>query len=144
MIREALPQDASAIETLYRILLPEHPGVNVSPRRIEQIGGNPDSFLYVYEDNGQVVGTVHLHFCMDALSGDLPFAVIERVIIAPQLRGKGYGAALMRFAEEAAAARGALKVMLSSNSSREAAHRFYEALGYDGSGSMLFKKYIGN
>ncbi|MNI70154.1 hypothetical protein D3C73_1259480 [compost metagenome] len=48
----------------------------------------------------------------------------------------------MRHAEAAAAGRGALKVMLSSNAKRGDAHRFYERLGYDGSGSKLFKKYL--
>ena len=79
---------------------------------------------------------------MDALSADRPFGVIERVVIAPQLRVKGIGASLMKCAEEAAAARGALKVMLSSKSCRTDARRFYERLGYDGEGSKLFKKYI--
>lgn len=142
MIREALPQDAVSIEALYRILLPEDQNIHVSPGRISQIAGNPDSLLYVYEDQGEIAGTVHLHLCMDALSGDHPIAVIERVVTAPQLRGKGYGTALMRHAEETAARRGALKIMLSSNAKRGKAHRFYEKLGYDGEGSKLFKKYI--
>ncbi|MNE47984.1 aminoalkylphosphonic acid N-acetyltransferase [compost metagenome] len=130
------------IEVLYRILLPDHQDIHVSPLRISQIAGNPDSFLYVNEVAGEIAGTLHLHLCMDALSGDCPIAVIERVVTAPQLRGKGYGTALMRHAEETAASRGALKIMLSSNSSRVEAHRFYERLGYDGEGSKLYKKYI--
>ncbi|MEK3793348.1 GNAT family N-acetyltransferase [Paenibacillus sp. FSL R7-0204] len=52
-------------------------------------------------------GTVHLYLCMDALSGDRPFAVIERFVIIEKLRGKGIGASMLRFAEEAAAARSA-------------------------------------
>jgi GNAT superfamily N-acetyltransferase len=142
MIREAKPEDAAGIEKLYRILLPDHADIRVTPSRIGQITGNPDSLLFVYEEEGEVAGTVHLHLCMDALSGDRPFGVIERVVIAPQLRGKGIGALMMTHAEEAAAARGALKVMLSSKSYRRDAHRFYERLGYDGEGSKLFKKYI--
>ncbi|KHL95078.1 GCN5 family acetyltransferase [Paenibacillus sp. IHB B 3415] len=138
MIREATPEDASGLEKLYRILLPEHTDIQVSPQRISQIASNPDSLLIVYVEDGEVAGTLHLHLCMDALSGDRPFGVVT----APQLRGKGIGASLMQFAEEAAAARGALKVMLSSKSCRTDAHRFYERLGYDGEGSKLFKKYI--
>ncbi|WP_019910864.1 GNAT family N-acetyltransferase [Paenibacillus sp. HW567] len=142
MIREAVPEDAPSIEQLYRILLPDQKDIKVLPARIGQIATNPESFLYVYEADGAVVGTVHLHFCMDALSGERPFAVIERVVTAPETRGKGYGAALMRHAEETAAARGALKVMLSSAMRRTEAHRFYERLGYDGDGSRLFKRYL--
>ncbi|WP_245237362.1 GNAT family N-acetyltransferase, partial [Paenibacillus ihuae] len=142
LIREALPQDAAAIEALYRILLPDQQDVHVSPLRISQIAGNPDSFLYVYDMAVEIAGTLHLHLCMDALSGDSPIAVIERVVTAPLLRGKGYGTELMRYAEETAASRGALKIMLSSNAKRVEAHRFYTQLGYDGNGSRLFKKYM--
>lgn len=141
MIREALPQDAGALEALYRQLLPDHPDIRVTPDRVNAIRTNPDSFLFVYVSNGEVAGTVHLHLCMDALSGDRPFAVIERVVTASHVRGQGFGAALMHHAEETAMSRGALKVMLSSNARREDAHRFYERLGYDGEGSRLFKKY---
>ncbi len=142
MIREARPEDAVKIDWLYQILLPEHTEVNVTPERITRIAGNADSFLFVYEELGKVVGSAHLHFCMDALSGERPFAVIERVIIAPEFRGLGIGAKLMTHAEEVAANRGALKVMLSSAMGRDGAHLFYEQLGYDGNSSKLFKKYL--
>ncbi|MEK3736578.1 MULTISPECIES: GNAT family N-acetyltransferase [Paenibacillus] len=142
MIREAVPKDAINIEELYRILLPEHPAIHVSPERLKQIADHPDSFLYVYEEQGIIVGSLHLHFCMDALCDDRPFAVIERVIVAEKVRGKGYGAMLMRHAENVAIFKGALKIMLSSAAKREEAHRFYEHLGYDGSSSKLFKKYL--
>lgn len=142
LIREALPEDARRIEELYRLLLQGNTDIEVHPGRIRQIFSNPDSFLYVYEENRLIAGTVHLHLCMDALSGARPFAVIERVIVAPEMRGRGIGAALMRHAEKAAAARNALKIMLSSAARREEAHRFYASLGYDGEGSKLFKKYL--
>lgn len=142
MIREALPQDAGALEALYRQLLPDNPDIRVSPDRISVIRTNPDSYLFIYDREGELAGTVHLHLCMDALSGDRPFAVIERVVTALHVRGQGIGGALMRHAEEAAKSRGALKVMLSSNARRQEAHRFYERLGYDGEGSRLYKKYL--
>jgi GNAT superfamily N-acetyltransferase len=142
MIREAVPEDALYIENLYRMLLPEQTAIQVSPERLKQIADNTDSFLYVYEEEGTIVGTLHLHLCMDALCDDRPFAVIERVIISQEVRGKGYGAKLMRYAEHAATSRGALKIMLSSAVSREDAHQFYEHLGYNSSSSKLFKKYL--
>ncbi|QWU18393.1 GNAT family N-acetyltransferase [Paenibacillus sophorae] len=142
MIREAVPEDACGVETLYRLLLPDHPGIEVLPDRINQIAVNPDSFLFVCEEDNRIIGTVHLHICMDALSGCRPFAVVERVIVSPDMQGKGCGAALMRYAEQTATERGALKIMLSSASRREEAHLFYAALGYDGEGSKLFKKYL--
>lgn len=142
MIREAVPEDACTIEELYRILLPAHQDIHVSPERLKQIAANEDSFLYVYEEEGNIVGSLHLHLCMDALSHNRPFAVIERVIVAQEARGKGYGANLMRHAENVAVTKGAVKVMLSSAANREEAHRFYEHLGFSGNSSKLFKKYL--
>jgi len=142
MIREAVPEDALYIEELYRLLLPNQTDIQVSPERLRQIAENTESFLYVYEEDGTIVGTLHLHLCMDALCDDRPFAVIERVITAQEVRGKGYGAKLMRYAEHKATSRGALKIMLSSAIRREDAHQFYEHLGYNSSSSKLFKKYL--
>lgn len=53
MIREATPEDAYGLEKLYRILLPEHTDIQVSPQRISQIANNPDSLLIVYEEEGR-------------------------------------------------------------------------------------------
>ncbi|AIQ12868.1 GCN5 family acetyltransferase [Paenibacillus durus] len=141
-MREAVPEDARGVETLYRLLLPDHPGIEVLPERINQIAANPDSFLFVCEEDNRIIGTVHLHLCMDALSGNRPFAVVERVIVSPEMQGKGCGAALMSHAEQTAVDRSALKIMLSSASRRGEAHLFYTALDYDGEGSKLFKKYL--
>ncbi|WP_151736395.1 GNAT family N-acetyltransferase ['Paenibacillus yunnanensis' Narsing Rao et al. 2020] len=142
MIREAAAKDASSLEVLYRILLPDREGIKVLPDRIGQIAANPGSFLYIYEKDGEAVATAHLHLCMDALCGDRPFAVIERVVTLPQHRGQGVGEALMRHAEAVACAHGAQKIMLSSNARRTDAHRFYERLGYDGDRSRLFTKML--
>ncbi|WP_150271711.1 GNAT family N-acetyltransferase [Paenibacillus tepidiphilus] len=142
MIREAVAADAQAITGLYRILLPDREGIEVLPGRLAEIADSPGSFLYIYDKDGEAVATAHLHLCMDALCGDRPFAVIERVVTLPQHRGQGYGEALMRHAERTAAEHGAQKIMLSSNAHRTEAHRFYERLGYDGGRSKLFAKIL--
>ena len=46
------------------------------------------------------------------------------------MRGKGIGAAMMRFAIEQARGAGARLVQLTSNNARSDAHRFYERLGF--------------
>ncbi len=46
-------------------------------------------------------------------------------------RGKGVGVSLNRAAIEAAAARGAKNVSLTSRPSREAANRLYQRIGFD-------------
>jgi GNAT superfamily N-acetyltransferase len=46
------------------------------------------------------------------------------------LRGRGHGAAMMRWAIDESRRRGCSRIQLTSNKSRKAAHRFYERLGF--------------
>ena len=91
----------------------------------------PDYTLYVAEQGGAVVGSFAL-LVMDNL-GHLgaPSAIVEDVVVAPALHGRGIGQAMMRFALALAREKGCYKLMLSSNAKRERAHAFYEALGFD-------------
>lgn len=75
MIREAEIHDSAVIEELYRGLLPNNQEITVWPERIQQVRESVDSFLLVYEEDGHVLGTLHLHICHDALSADRPFGV---------------------------------------------------------------------
>ncbi|MGO4528736.1 GNAT family N-acetyltransferase [Paenibacillus sp. 2TAF8] len=142
MIREAEARDAAAIEELYRELLPNHANIEVLPERIEEIKRHEHSFLFVYEAREQVVGTAHLHICLDALTGHRPFGVVERVIISDKVQGKGYGTELMQHLEQVGVRMNASKMLLASGTSRHAAHQFYKQLGYDGESSKAFKKYL--
>jgi len=46
------------------------------------------------------------------------------------MKGQGIGTAMMQFAMEECRKAGCYKLSLSSNLQREAAHRFYEGLGF--------------
>jgi ribosomal protein S18 acetylase RimI-like enzyme len=58
-------------------------------------------------------------------------ARIEDVVVDESARGKGVGKMLMQAAIEKAAAEGAKKIDLTSRSSREAANRLYQRLGFE-------------
>lgn len=78
----------------------------------------------------RIVGT-YLLLIMDKLSHlGTPTAVVDDVVVAPDRQGGGIGSAMMRDAMARARARGCGKLTLSSNLSRERAHRFYEKLGF--------------
>jgi GNAT superfamily N-acetyltransferase len=91
----------------------------------------PDYTLYVAEQGGAVVGSFAL-LVMDNL-GHLgaPSAIVEDVVVAPALHGRGIGQAMMRFALGRAREKGCYKLMLSSNAKRARAHAVYESLGFD-------------
>jgi GNAT superfamily N-acetyltransferase len=91
----------------------------------------PDYTLYVAEAGGRIVGSFAL-LVMDNL-GHLgaPSAVVEDVVVAPDVQGSGIGQAMMRFALGRAREKHCYKLMLSSNAKRGRAHAFYESLGFE-------------
>jgi len=142
MIREAEARDAATIDKLYRELLPNHAHTEVLAERIEEIRLHEHSFLFVYEVREQVVGTAHLHICLDALAGNRPFGLVERVVMSSEVQGNGYGTELMEHVEQVCLQVNASKILLASGASRQGAHQFYQKLGYDGESSKAFKKYL--
>ena len=132
-MRPALKADLPAVLALYA--QPEIDDGDVLPldaaeRLLERFGDYPDYTLYVAEQGGEVVGSFAL-LVMDNI-GHLgaPSAIVEDVVVAPPLHGRGIGQAMMRFAMERCRRKGCYKLMLSSNAKRERAHAFYEALGF--------------
>lgn len=64
---------------------------------------------------------------------------VSLLVVDEPLRGRGIGAALIRVAEEALAARGCYMVEITSNFSWVGAHRFYERLGYEKTSFRLMR-----
>ena len=82
-----------------------------------------DSLFFVALRGGAVVGTVMAGY--DGHRGWL-----YAVAVPPTHQRQGIGAALVRHAEAALAARGCLKINLQITGGNEAVAGFYEALGY--------------
>lgn len=91
----------------------------------------PSYRLYVAEAQGGIIGTFAL-LIMDnlahrgALSG-----VVEDVVVAAEWQGRGVGRQMMEAARSLCRDAGCYKMALSSNLKREAAHAFYDSLGFE-------------
>lgn len=96
----------------------------------KQISQYPNYKIYIVEIDNQPVGTFAL-LIMDNL-GHLgtPSAVVEDVAVIAEYQGKGIGKKMMEFAMQIVKEKGCYKLTLSSNLRREAAHAFYESLGF--------------
>jgi ribosomal protein S18 acetylase RimI-like enzyme len=84
--------------------------------------------LFVARLDGSIVGSLTLAFYR------IPTGLkawIEDVVVDDAARGRGVGEALNRAAIAEAADRGAKNVSLTSRSSREAANRLYQRLGFE-------------
>ena len=98
----------------------------------DQIDSDPNHELIVAEQEGQVIGTLHLMFLPSiSYQGGLR-AQIESVRIDRQFQSQGIGTEMMQWAIERAKERGAHLVQLTTHNSRADAHRFYERLGFKG------------
>ncbi len=97
----------------------------------EQIEGAGNNELYVAEQSGRVVGTFQLTFIPYLSRGGNLRAHIEAVRVATEFRDRGIGGAMMRFALERAREKGCLLAQLTTDRTREEAHRFYRRLGFE-------------
>ena len=59
-----------------------------------------------------------------------PSAIVEDVVVDATRQGGGIGRQMMHYALERSREAGCYKLVLSSNLKREAAHRFYDSLGF--------------
>ena len=98
-----------------------------SAEQLEAIVDSPDSVLYIARVDDVIVGSLTLAFYR------IPTGLkawIEDVVVSEAARGHGVGEALNRAAIAEAGHRGAKNVSLTSRSSRAAANRLYQRLGF--------------
>lgn len=137
-VRRATEADLPAIVHLFSIpdegiLKTDHPGPPLDPRYREALAAiaeDPNNALLVAEVDGRVAGTFQLTIIQYVANRGGRVAQIENVFVDPDLRGRGIGEAMMRWAIDEARRRGCIRVQLTSNKLRLRAHRFYERLGF--------------
>ena len=143
-LREATEDDLPAVLALYT-QLGQDDGSVLSPdeagRIFAKFGSYPDYRIHVALDGDKVIGTFAL-LIMDNLGHrGTPSAVLEDVVVAEELRGTGIGTAMMSYANDLCREKGCYKMTFSSNINREAAHRFYESLGFRKHGYSFYVTY---
>lgn len=98
------------------------------------IESDPAQLLIVVVDDAEkVVATMQLTLIPGLARLGATRLLVEAVRVDENLRGNGLGSAMMTWAVEEGRRRGATLVQLTSDNAREAAHRFYERLGFTAS-----------
>jgi GNAT superfamily N-acetyltransferase len=137
LIREAREDDVTSIVALFAADTLGGHGDTTAPDALpdyvsafRRIAASPNDTLYVAELSGAVVGTFQTTMITSMTGRGGASMKIEAVHTSSVLRGRGIGAAMMRFAIGRARDAGARSVQLTSNNARVDAHRFYERLGF--------------
>lgn len=112
---------------------PEEAGLEPYFAAFEDIQADPNQFLCVARQEGEVVGTLQLSFIPGLSRGGAKRGQIEAVRVAASQRGQGVGEKLITWAVEKCRERGCSLVQLTTDGRRQDAHRFYERLGFTAS-----------
>jgi GNAT superfamily N-acetyltransferase len=97
--------------------------------------------LLVAEESGEVIGSLVLVIVPNLSHGARPWAVIENVIVDERYRRRGVGRLLMEYAVNRAREEDCCRIGLDSNKSRNVAHQFYKAMGFETS-AYSFRMYF--
>lgn len=108
----------------------------VDPSRFDEVASSHDTLLLTARRNGCIVGVLVLAL-YPTLTGRK--AWIEDVVVDNAERGAGIGRALVERAIAEASERGAATLDLTSNPSRQAAHRLYRACGFEERATTPFR-----
>lgn len=143
-LRKATETDVPSILSLYAQLGEDDGSVldlEEAIRIFTRMDHYPDYGIYIATLDEKTVGTFAL-LIMDNLGHrGTPSAVLEDVVVDGSLRGKGIGKQMMEYAHELCRQKGCYKMTFSSNRNREAAHRFYESLGFKRHGYSFYISY---
>lgn len=96
----------------------------------EAIERDENQFLAVAEQDGALLGCLHLTFLPGISRLGAWRGQVESVRVAAAARGSGLGRRMLEWAADTARARGCTLVQLTTDKTRPEAHRFYESLGY--------------
>ena len=142
MIRNCRPQDVPDIAPLLAQL-----GYPTSPdqvtQRVQEWAADPERHLLVADVDQTVAGLAAL--CLIPLiHRDQALARLVALVVDDRHRGAGIGHALLDRAEQIAQQSGCAEMEITSNRSRDGAHRFYRSHGYDDSceTSARFRKQL--
>ncbi|MDI1466052.1 GNAT family N-acetyltransferase [Catellatospora sp. KI3] len=99
-------------------------------RAFAAIDADPRNLLIVADDAGEIVGCFQLTYIPGLGRHGAERSLIEAVRVRSDRRGQGIGERMMRWAIDQAQARGCALVQLTTDKTRQDAHRFYQRLGF--------------
>lgn len=94
---------------------------------LEIKSGQSTRLLALARSDGQVLGLMLVYFSKEAV---VPFAVLEDIVVAKQVRGKNVGKRLIEWLDEQCSARKISRQFLESGLENSGAHKLFEKIGF--------------
>ncbi len=136
-LRRAGPEDVAAI---VRLILDDQisasrEGADLAPyeEAFRRIDADPAQLIVAALLDGEVVGTLQLTVVPGLARAGALRGQLEAVRVRADLRGRGIGEAMVRWAVDKARRRGCALAQLTTDKRRTDAHRFYARLGFTAS-----------
>lgn len=137
IIREAQPGDAPQIADLLQFL--GHPIAEASLLdNLARLGRRGETPL-VAASGDEILGLIGVHL-MVTIHRETPVGRIPVLVVREEEHGRGIGRMLVEAVEARLREAGCSLIEVTSNNSRNDAHRFYERLGYEKTSSRFMKR----
>jgi len=114
---------------------PDDPDADITPYEaaFDAIASDPNNSLYVWEEDGAIVGCMQLTFLPGMLLKGGWLAQVEGVRVDRRMRGRKIGEQMIAAAVALSRTRGCRALQLMTNKNRHDAQRFYRRLGFGAS-----------
>jgi GNAT superfamily N-acetyltransferase len=137
-VRPARDEDADAVaEQLGHLGYPASPAE--IPARLARLRARGEAETFVALAEHRIVGLATVH-ARDVLHQARPVLQLTALVVAPDVRGRGVGRALVGVVEQWAADRGADRLVLTTALHRAEAPGFYERLGFEHTGRRYARR----
>jgi GNAT superfamily N-acetyltransferase len=100
---------------------------------------NENIKYFVAKDNDKIIGSCYIIIIPNLTFNGKSIGYIENVITDEKYRRKGIGKKIMEMAINYARKENCYKIVLQSGIKRTTAHKFYEAIGFNGETKKVFE-----
>jgi GNAT superfamily N-acetyltransferase len=128
-IRDAADHDAEALSALIEQLMHKPSSPDQIRSRLHRLAGTGVDRVVVAVVDGRVVGVASVTYAW-LLHTEAPTARLMSIVVDEACRGRGIGRRLVEAGVEQARAWGCDRIELTSRLERDAAHSFYESVGF--------------
>lgn len=135
IIRQAKPEDAQDLKTLYFEFLTHFPpkeeqDMQLWADKIAKFAEDERMYLLVVEEDGKAVSSVQVAIIEGLTHNVRPFAVIENVVTHGDYQNRGFASALLERATEIVKENNCYKLFLETGSNKESTLNFYRKNGF--------------